>query len=149
MARPKKDEETFPIHTRLSTSQLAGFREYLRRQQEQIRHTGVQLTDAAVLRGMVLRCLEEQGIPHTSQQSLPLGASPAARPASEPPAPPPPPPPAEPPPPPPAEPAPKSPPAPAPAKKKSPAAKRSPTKAATAKGSGSKVKNKPSPKGRR
>ena len=71
MARPKGPEETTPVHTRLTTSQHAGFREYIRRQQEQIRHTGVQLTEAAALRGMVLRCLDLEQIPHSSaQQSL-------------------------------------------------------------------------------
>jgi len=71
MARPKGPEETTPVHTRLTASQHAGFREYIRRQQEQIKHTGVQLTEAAVLRGMVLRCLELEQIPHSSaQQSL-------------------------------------------------------------------------------
>jgi lysylphosphatidylglycerol synthetase-like protein (DUF2156 family) len=76
MARPKGPEETFPIHTRLSASQLAGFREYLRKQQQQIQHTGMQLTDAAVLRGMVLRCLDLEHISHGAQRDL--FAAPAA-----------------------------------------------------------------------
>lgn len=77
MARPKGLEETFPLHTRLTGSQLAGFREYLRRQQAQIRHTGVQLTDAAVLRGMVLRALELENIPHSGVQPELLATTPS------------------------------------------------------------------------
>lgn len=68
MARPKGPEESIPLHTRLSASQHTGFREYLKRQQEQIKHTGVQLTEAAALRGMVLRCLDLENIAHSSAQ---------------------------------------------------------------------------------
>ena len=94
MARPKGPEETTPVHTRLTSSQHAGFREYIRRQQEQIKHTGVQLTEAAALRGMVLRCLDLENIAHSSAQqaitftsSAPSSsAAPAAAPPAEPPA---------------------------------------------------------------
>jgi len=82
MARPKGLEETFPLHTRLTGSQLAGFREYLRRQQAQIRHTGVQLTDAAVLRGMVLRALELENIPHSGVQPELLATTPSLAPVA-------------------------------------------------------------------
>lgn len=88
MARPKGPEETKPLHTRLTTSQYAAFTEYLTRQQKEIRHTGVKLTEAAVLRGMVLRCLDLEQIPHSTQQVIdfsntasasPSEATPAAR----------------------------------------------------------------------
>ena len=82
MARPKGPEETSPLHTRLSTSQLAGFREYLRRQQAQVKHTGVQLTDAAVLRGMVLRCLDLEGIAHQGPQQELLSTAPRPAPSA-------------------------------------------------------------------
>ena len=76
MARPKGDVETFPLHTRLTGPQLAGFREYLRRQQAQIQHTGLKLTDAAVLRGMVVRCLDLEDIAHKPpQQELAFSAA--------------------------------------------------------------------------
>lgn len=76
MARPKGLEETTPIHTRLTTAQRTGFQEYQRRQQEQVRHTGVQLTEAAVLRGMVLRCLDLEHITHQGPQQDLLSTAP-------------------------------------------------------------------------
>ena len=76
MARPKGLEESHPIHTRLTTAQRTAFQEYQRRQQEQVRHTGVQLTEAAVLRGMVLRCLDMEKIAHEGPQRELLSTAP-------------------------------------------------------------------------
>jgi hypothetical protein len=82
MARPKKLEESTPIHTRLTTAQRTGFQEYLRRQQEQVKHTGVQLTEAAVLRGMVLRCLDLEKITHQGPQQDLLSTAPRPAPST-------------------------------------------------------------------
>lgn len=88
MGRPKSSEETTPFHTRLTTSQREAFEEYMRREQSRMPR-GTQITEAAVLRGMVLRCLDLEGIPYVGAQQ-PLFPSPP--PVVEEPAPPPPPP---------------------------------------------------------
>ena len=97
MGRPKNAEETKPLHTRLTTSQREAFDEYMRREQARMPR-GAQLAEAAVLRGMVLRCLDLEGIPYVGAQQT-LFSSPRAPveepppPVVEAPAPPPPPPP--------------------------------------------------------